>query len=96
MAVTTIKMYKVTNYYFTKPEIYEVEVDRTTESSVWIDGNRRNRYSNHDNYYETFKEAKKALLARYKRRINKLLRDFEYNKDKLEQVQAIETAVKER
>ena len=46
-----------------KPEIKTVEIERETNSSVWINGSRRSKRSGWVSYYDSFGEAKKALIS---------------------------------
>jgi hypothetical protein len=45
-------------------QIKQVEVDRKTETSVWVEGRRRNIKSDWDNYHETWYDAYSFLLNR--------------------------------
>jgi hypothetical protein len=40
----------------------EVEVEKVTDKSVWIDGRRRSRETDWECYFETYQEAKQALI----------------------------------
>jgi len=42
--------------------IESVEIERETESSVWIKGSRRNKILGRHRYYDTWAEAKKYLI----------------------------------
>ena len=47
-----------TNYKdFRGPTIERVEVERESESSVWIKGRRSNKRSDYANYFDTWEEA---------------------------------------
>ena len=46
--------------------VVEVEVERETESSVWIDGRKKAKRSTYLNYFDTYDEAKDRLLIRAK------------------------------
>lgn len=60
--------------------IERVEVEKFTDSSVWINGRKRTRrFSNWGDYFPTFDEAQKGLL----RRIENELRSVREREDKL-------------
>ncbi len=61
-------------YYRLNPswciEVIEaVEVDRETESSVWIKGRRNSKLSSYENYFPTFSQAKEFAVARSTRAV---------------------------
>lgn len=43
--------------------IAPVEVERETKTSVWISGDRKNKRSRWENYYDTWEEAHAALKS---------------------------------
>ena len=45
-----------------KAEITTVEVERETDHNVWINGRRHNKRSEYDDYFDSFDQAKSALL----------------------------------
>ena len=45
------------------PAITAIEVERETESSVWIHGRRNAKRSGYLNYFDTFEQAKDFLLS---------------------------------
>lgn len=74
-----ITMYKIKSHYSTQENrtkefsINEVEVERVTDSSVWINGRRRKKttsvwglstssFALEETYFNTYDEAKEALL----------------------------------
>lgn len=46
------------------PKVKPVLVDRDTGKSIIINGRRRAKRGNWDNYYDTWKEAKDAMVAK--------------------------------
>lgn len=52
--------------------IEEVDVERETEASIWINGQRSAKRSEWSNYYDTWEDAKSALLAAQQRRVEQL------------------------
>ncbi len=59
-----MKKYVVTGYsrYSVKPKIKEVEVERETDKTVWINGRRNAKISEWHNYFDTRGEAKGHLI----------------------------------
>jgi len=53
-------------------EIKEIEVERETDSSVWINGRRNAKRSDWGNYYDTWQEAHDALLSRQRTHLSNL------------------------
>ena len=60
-----MKKYKVrlNHRYGCEAKIQEIEVDRETDKSIWIKGQRLAKLSEYANYYNTWDEAKNALLG---------------------------------
>ena len=48
-------------------QVKAVEVERETESCVWIQGQRLNKETEYSSYHDTPEQAKEALIARAKR-----------------------------
>ena len=57
--------------------IQKKEVERETESSIWIDGVRSAKKSMWDNYFDTYDEAKEFLLRASKNRVRTCVRMLE-------------------
>ena len=53
-----------------KDLIKRKDIDRATESSVWIDGRRRARRSGYENYFDTWDEAHAFLLDAAEKSLN--------------------------
>lgn len=47
-------------------KIEEVEVDRETSSSVWINGNRNSKVSEWHTYFDTWEDAQRAMYQNTK------------------------------
>lgn len=47
--------------------IIEVEVERETESSVWVKGRRHNKRSEYENYWDSWEDAHSFLLQNAER-----------------------------
>ena len=58
--------YKLSNWKGYKDVSYisPVEVERETDSCIYIGGSRQAKSSNYNSYYRTWAEAKEALVAR--------------------------------
>ena len=52
-----MKMYKTDIWSYGSP-ITEVEVERVSDKSIWIKGNRRSKISSYECYFDTLNEAK--------------------------------------
>lgn len=46
-----------------KEDIEAIEIERETESSVWIDGRRRSKLSTWDIYHDTWEAARDHLMT---------------------------------
>ena len=51
-------------------EIKEVEVEKETDKSVWINGRRTAKETEYATFFDSFEAAKKALISRQKHVIN--------------------------
>lgn len=50
--------------YMTKFDcIEQVEVERESENSVWIDGRRSSKMTSYECYFDTFEQAKDYLIS---------------------------------
>ena len=58
--------------YDVTPNIEEVEIDKETEHFVYIGKDRAAKISIYENYFDTWAEAKEALLEKQKTRCNSL------------------------
>lgn len=61
---------KHTATWGSRAEIMAVAIEKETEKSVWIYGCRANKRSEDINYYDTWDEAKTALLSHQQKYIN--------------------------
>lgn len=56
------KMFRVNKYHsLPKYALQEIEVDRFTNKSVWINDHRTNRFTSYFSYFETSEEALELL-----------------------------------
>lgn len=75
------KFYRASARWTVKVET--VEVDRESENSVWINGQRRAKRSDWDNYFPTFDEAKAFVIHEMESGVDSARRELERAKDKL-------------
>ena len=57
--------------------IEPVQVEKETESRVWIDGRRRAKRSGFDNYFDTWDEAKEFMTEYAEKKLDRARRDLE-------------------
>ena len=55
-------MTKYKAYHCSRPEVKRVEVEKETESSVWIKGRREAKETQYSAFFDTFQEAKDFLI----------------------------------
>jgi len=70
--IITMKKYLAHTWrgYIT-PKIKEVEIEKETPASVWINGRRYQKYSEYEKYYDSFLEAYTFLVKEQERWIKK-------------------------
>lgn len=73
-------------------EIEKVEIDRETDTSVWLKGEKYSvrKNTSWDNYHDTFEEAKDFIRQRELREIQNLESSIEYHREKIKKIEAIE------
>lgn len=73
-------------------EIEKVEIDRETDTSVWLKGEKHSvrKNTSWDNYHDTFEEAKEFLRQQELKDIRNYESSIEYHRDKLKKIEAIE------
>lgn len=86
-----MKMYCISPWGF---DIKEVDVIRRTEKSVWIMYGTRERRESDTYYFETWDEAKQAIVDRETRDLQNAERQFEYAKEELEKAIALKPKLK--
>lgn len=64
-------------------QIERVEVDRETESSVFINGRRSAKVSGYENFHDSWAAAHACLLAKHQLQVNQLRRQLEAANGKL-------------
>lgn len=52
--------------------ISPVEIEKETESSVWINGCRRAKISTYENYFDSWDDAKQFLMDHAQKRVDSL------------------------
>jgi hypothetical protein len=63
-------------------EISEVEVERETESSVWINGSKSLKRSSYESYFDTYEDAFNHIAVILKAGIEKAESRLKYAKEK--------------
>ena len=83
--------YKVNKYiskFGNEKWIVPIEVEKFSESSVWIKGNRHNRIAEYDNYFPTQDEAFNFAVSRVQGKIDYLKDSLKSAEIVLAQIQA--------
>ena len=65
-------MVKLSDEWDSVASIWPVEIERETPKCVWVNGNRKLKRSTYENFYNSFKEAKDALLEAQEIRVERL------------------------
>jgi len=70
--------YRIDKYSET-PEfrISKVEIEKETDTSVWIRGMRNNKHSSFHNYFDTWKEAHEYILGLANNNVNRAILQLE-------------------
>ena len=63
-----IKKFKAINGY--RKDIEIVHVERESDNSVWIKGNRRGKVTDYETYFDDFDSAKSHLLSKAEEELN--------------------------
>ena len=69
--------------------IKPVEVERETDSCIWIKGRRHSKTGYYESYFNTFLEAKKHLLAKAQQKVDVHQWELDQAKKKLAEVSAL-------
>ena len=70
-------MTKYKAYYYSRPEVEKVEVEKETESSVWIQGRREVKETQYSAFFDTFQEAKDFLIDVFEKKAQTVRRQLE-------------------
>jgi hypothetical protein len=84
-----MKKYKAQNYGWSAGEITEVEVDRVSESSVWIDGRRVAIETSYTRYFDTWEQAHLFLMDFAEARLATARNDLKRAQDRLGNVKGM-------
>ena len=79
----------VLQYGFIKKEIKVVEVERETDSSIWINGRRNAKASSLEIYHDSWSAAKTYLLNSAKRKVASAESRLKACEEDLKRVEAI-------
>lgn len=69
--------------------IETVEVERETEASVWINGQRNAKRTEYHSYFDTFAEAKQHLLDLAEKSVNSAQLRLERAKERYDKVEGL-------
>ena len=75
--------------YDAAAKIMEVEVERETTACVFVNGRKRSKRSEFENYFDAWREAKIALVEHQEARVQVLKRQLEIARSKLGSIQAM-------
>lgn len=81
-----MKMYRASFYGIT---VQAVDVDRISESSVWIKGRRHARITDYDGYHETFEAARDWIAKLHQNKINALQMNISYYQNLLDRAMSL-------
>lgn len=65
------------------PEVEEVEADRVTEKSIWVDGRRNNIEGRYYTYFSERADAVQHVIDFHKQKVESAERRLEYCRDNL-------------
>ena len=65
-----IKYKAIPSWFNIGAKITPVEVERETESSVWVKGRRSKKRTDFENYYDTWEQARDAFIHHAERAIS--------------------------
>jgi hypothetical protein len=82
-----MKKYRTSSYSYNL--IKEVEVDRFSEMSVWIDGRRIARRTENHNYFDTWEEAHNYLIDRATDNVYTAQRELTRAEAELDKIKAL-------
>ena len=68
-------------------EIDQVEVERETESSVWICGRKHSKVTDYECFHDTFEEAKSKIITRCRMELDRTMRCLKLEEEKLAKAQ---------
>lgn len=80
-----MKLYKVEG----KEKIKEVESERQSDKSLWINGNRHNWISDWNAFFLTYSDAKNYLIKHWESEVNSAQRNLNNKNEKLSKVREL-------
>lgn len=69
--------------------IESVEIERETDTNVWINGRRSSKSTNYHKFFNTWDEAKAALVAKAERDLSNAKRTVDRARSTLEAMKAL-------
>jgi hypothetical protein len=90
-----MKYWKARHGGWNKP-LEEIEVEKATESMVWINGRRNAKFSNYDNYFPTREKAIEWLIRQADDDANTASRELDIAKRQLKEYIELSGSVAQR
>ena len=69
--------------------IEKVKIERETNASVWINGNREEKKNKVISYFDTFEDAKKWMIHSKKEKIKQVEKTLEWIKETIKEIENI-------
>ncbi len=70
-------------------KIFEGEVERETDSSVWIKGRQRSKRTTYDCFFDSFEEAKAYLVSGARKEVEQCKSSLHYARTRLGMVESL-------
>jgi hypothetical protein len=65
-----MKIYKTNNFYSLRPiDEVELEIEKETDSTMWVEGKRMAKYTEMNCFFKTYNEAKNYLILMQNKKI---------------------------
>lgn len=73
--------------WMSKPRIEPVKVEKSTASTIWIDGRQHRIKSDYDNFFPTYEEAKAFGVDKYSRKVSSLKTKLQSAEEELQEIE---------
>jgi hypothetical protein len=85
-----MKLYKTNNWSTTRPiDEIELEVEKETDSTMWVNGKRMVKKTEMNCYFKTYNEAKNYLILMKKDKITKIETSLKFAQNQLQKLQEL-------
>jgi hypothetical protein len=85
-----MKLYKTNNFYTLRPiDEIELEVEKETDSTMWVNGKRMVKKTEMNCYFKTYNEAKTYLILKQKDKITKIETSLKFAQNQLQKLQEL-------